>query len=392
MYQKLIKGLAVYRQNHTKSFYVRLRVDSKEIKKSLSTSNLDEAISKAWALKFELEGMVKAGIDIQTVKRYTIEKACRSVIAELETKKSQKPIYKDYILIYNSFIIPYFKNKSIEDLTTKNIRLYFESLELSKTRKTINKTCFTRLFQFLEEEELLSKKDFPSLPKDIKTSQSQIGIDFKESELNAIRDFISCNDWLEQPNINFKTSEYRKIFPFIFEFLLETGVRTGEEMNHICFSDIYKDKGNYYCKIRKGKIKNHIQREIVLSSKALNCLIETVSITQNKKITEQQLLSLKDGFVFESSFGKIADWCKLFDQIIKTLISQNKIKTKYTLYSCRHTCITQMLLNEVDIFLIAKQVGNSVEMIQKHYDHVKLKDSKNIDTILNHNKQKIFQF
>ncbi len=42
-------------------------------------------------------------------------------------------------------------------MTTKNIRQYFESLELSGTRYNINKTCFNKLFIFLEEEELLKK-------------------------------------------------------------------------------------------------------------------------------------------------------------------------------------------------------------------------------------------
>ncbi|MEZ8259385.1 tyrosine-type recombinase/integrase [Vibrio cyclitrophicus] len=392
MYQKLVKGLAVYRQNHTKSYYVRLRADGKEIKRSLSTSNLEEAISKAWALKFEIEGMIKAGIEILPTKILMIEQACLSVITELENKKPFKSIYKDYILIYRNFIIPFFKKRNIEDLTTKNIRLYFESLELSKTRKTINKTCFTRLFNYLEEENKLKKRDFPTLPKEIKTSQKQIGIDFKDNELKTIQSFISSNDWLNQNNINFKTKEYRLIFPHVFNFLLNTGVRTGEEMTNICFSDIIKDKNNFYIKIRKGKTKEFRQREILLNKKSIESIISIVEITRQKTINKNQLVNIKDGFVFESSFLKIGDWCKLFDQIIKKLILSNQIKNKYTLYSCRHTYITKMLLDGVDMFLISKQVGNSLEMIQRHYDHSLLKDSKNTKALLKTERGLSFNF
>ncbi|EAS43478.1 site-specific integrase [Photobacterium profundum] len=378
MYQKLVKGLAIYRQNHTNSIYVRFRVDGKEIKRSLKTSDLDDAISKAWALKFEYEGMIKAGLEIVPVQRHTVEKACHSVITQLKEKKPFRNTYNDYIYLFNSFIIPFFKNKSIEELTTKNIRLYFDGLELSQTRKTMNKTCFTHLFYYLEEEELLKKKDFPSFPKDIKTTQKQIGIDFKESELKSIREFTESENWLEQKNINFKTREYRFIFPHVFNFLLETGIRTGEEMNNIRYSDLTKHNKSFYVKIRKGKTKEHSQRESILSRKAINSLIAITQITKNLDLTVDKLLTVKDGFIFESSFEKIADWCKLFDQIIKKMIEQNIIKTKYTLYSCRHTYITKQLLNGVDMLVIAKQVGNSLETIQNHYDHSLLKDNKNV--------------
>lgn len=382
MYQKLVKGLAIYRQSHTQSIYVRLRVDGKELKKSLGTSDVEEATAKAWKYKFDMEGMAKAGIEIVPVQRHTIEKACHAVIAQLKAKKPFKRTYSDYIYLFNSFIIPFFKNKSIEELTTKNIRLYFESLNLSQTRKTMNKTCFTHLFHYLEEEELLRKKDFPSFPKDIKTAQKQIGIDFKESELKEIFKFIQCEEWIEQKNINFKTKEYRLIFPHVFNFLLETGIRTGEEMNNIRYSDLTKHNKSFYVKIRKGKTKDHSQREAILSAKAINSLIAITQITKDLTVKPDQLLSIKDGFIFESSFNKVADWCKLFDQIIKKMIEQNLVKTKYTLYSCRHTYITKQLLNDVDMLVIAKQVGNSLEMIQKHYDHSMLKDNKNVRALI----------
>ncbi|MBS9898127.1 site-specific integrase [Vibrio alginolyticus] len=392
MYKRLVKGLAIYRQSHTKSIYVRLRVDGKEIKRSLKTSDIDEASSRAFALKFELEAIAKAGIEIVPTQRHTVKKACEAVIEQFRAKKPFRETYNDYIYIYNTFIIPYFKNKHIDDLTTKNIRLYFEGRELSRTRKQMNKTCFTALFNYLEEENLMKKRDFPTLPKDIKTSQLKIGTDFKENELKVIKDFVKSEEWLNQKNISFKTKEYRLIFQYVFDFLLETGMRPGEEMNHIRFSDLHESNGNIFCKIRKGKVKEHLQREVLLTSKAIDCLVEVVKITHKTVIKENQLLKMKDGFIFESSFHKVCDFCKLFDQVIKRLITANLVKTKYTLYACRHTCITNMLIGEVDPYTIAKQVGTGIDMIHKHYDHVKLKDSKNIDAILYYNKTQIFQF
>lgn len=382
MYQSLTKGLAIYRQEHTKSIYVCLRIDGKELKRSLKTNDVEEAKSKAWALKFELEGMQKAGLTIEVNKVMTVRAACLSVISELENKKSFKPIYKDYIYIYKTYIIPFFNKKSFEELTTKNIRLYFDNLgELSATRKNLNKTCFKKLFLFLEEEELLKKKNFPSLPENIETKQTAIGIDIPKHDLEIIREFINSDNFINQDKINFKTKEYRQIFPYVFEFLLETGIRTGQELNNIKVKDLYDFKNNIFVKIKKGKTA-YKNRDVLLNENAVNSIVEVLKITTQKEITLDNLFSLKDRFIFETSFNKICDFCKLFDQIIKRLIEENKINSKYTLYSLRHTYITLQLLSGTDMYLVSKQVGNSLEMIQKHYDHSMIKGSKNIMKLL----------
>ncbi len=389
MYEQLTKGLAIYRQSHTKSIYVRLRVNGKELKRSLKTSDIEQAKEKAWALKFEIQGMVKAGLEIEVTQKKSVRDACQNIIKNLESKKPFKAIYKDYILVYKNFIIPFFLKKSIDDLTTKNIRLYFESFEsLSKTRKTINKTCFKKLFEYLEEEDLLKKKDFPSLPSDITHEKTEIGIDINKQDLDIIKDFIRSDDFQNQLNINFKTKEYRQIFPFVFDFLLETGIRTGKELNNIQIKNLSKVDDHFFVKILGGKT-SYKKRDVILSDKAINSIIEVLKITTNKNITKDNILSLnKERFVFASSFSApkkdvvICDFCKLFDQIIKRLIKENKINIKYTLYSLRHTYITLQLLNGVRMYLVSKQVGNSLEMIEKHYDHVMLKDSKNRNELL----------
>ncbi len=52
-----------------------------------------------------------AGIPSLTTKELTINQAFKEVIKELDNIKVQKPIYNDYRLVINNFIIPYFKNK-----------------------------------------------------------------------------------------------------------------------------------------------------------------------------------------------------------------------------------------------------------------------------------------
>ena len=41
-----------------------------------------------------------------------------------------------------------------------------------------------------------------------------------------------------------------------------------------------------------------------------------------------------------------------------------------TLYSMRHTYATFQILNGVDYHTLAKNMGTSISMLQKHYDHL----------------------
>lgn len=97
--------------------------------------------------------------------------------------------------------------------------------------------------------------------------------------------------------------------------MLETGIRTGQELNNIKVKDLYDFKNNIFVKIRKGKTA-YKNRDVLLNENAVNSIVEVLKITTKKEITLDNLFSLKDRFIFETSFNKICDFCKLFDQII----------------------------------------------------------------------------
>lgn len=375
MYINLGKGIAIYRQSHTKSIYARLRIDKKEIRRTLSTSDLDEAKQKAWLLKADLSDKVAKGIPIYQNKILSIADACQAVIKQLESSKNYKTTHSDYARIFRNEIIPHFHRKGIDELTSKNLRIYFEQRTFSRSRLTIHKGCFKRLFLYLEEEELMKKSDFPSLPKNVLKDKSKIGIDLDERDIEKIKDFIRSDEFVNQVSLSPASIENRKILAELFDFLLATGIRTGEEIKGLTYSDITSYEDLYTIKIRKGKSKDHLQREALLSEEAINAIINVAKITTNRTdIDEDNFLNLSERLIFENSFGKMADFCKIFNDVIHKMKKKNLgLKHKYTLYSCRHTYITKQLLNGVDMYLVAKQCGNSLEMIQKHYDHVKLK-------------------
>ena len=61
----------------------------------------------------------------------------------------------------------------------------------------------------------------------------------------------------------------------------------------------------------------------------------------------------------------------------------------YTLYSLRSTFIEDCITDGLDIYLVARLCGNSVEIIQKHYDrHDVLKRADEVQHVVRGRKAK----
>jgi integrase len=80
----------------------------------------------------------------------------------------------------------------------------------------------------------------------------------------------------------------------------------------------------------------------------------------------------KDSFVFCHPDGKpIHSMRKAFDALLKDLdLKKDSSGRDRTLYSLRHMYATFRLSEEVSPYLLARQMGTSVEMLEKHYGQV----------------------
>ena len=181
---------------------------------------------------------------------------------------------------------------------------------------------------------------------------------------------------------NFKTKEYRQSLYHYFNFLCETGVRPGEEVNHLTYKDITKSGRNYFVNITKGKTKGYSKgRKIPLSRLAVESIIELAKIQNpDKEINDKIFLNINRP-ILEASFGKIPCFISVFKQFNDYMEKENLISKRYTLYCCRHYYITKKLLDGVEIYLLSKYVGNSIDMIQRFYDHHIISKQDNINQL-----------
>ena len=79
-----------------------------------------------------------------------------------------------------------------------------------------------------------------------------------------------------------------------------------------------------------------------------------------------------DSFVFCHRDGKpLESMRRGFGNLLKDLnLTNDSMGRKRTLYSLRHTYATFRLGEEVSPYLLAKQMGTSVDMLEKHYGQV----------------------
>ena len=128
--------------------------------------------------------------------------------------------------------------------------------------------------------------------------------------------------------------------------------------------------------IRTGKVSSRKgARTIILSDRAMDALI--CVIKYREEFAGMDLRAVLDKYPNKSIFstgyrGVPPEFGKPFGLYMIHLGFENK---NHTLYSLRHTYITQaLLLDKVPRRAIAKQCGTSEEMIEQYYDHVVASD------------------
>jgi integrase len=100
------------------------------------------------------------------------------------------------------------------------------------------------------------------------------------------------------------------------------------------------------------------ERVVTLSSQAVTFFAEQAK----DKIGNAPLLTRADGQEWNKD-----SWKRPF----KAALKKAGLPGDMVVYSLRHTAISRLIQGGVDIFLIAKMAGTSVNMIEKHYGHLR---------------------
>ena len=156
--------------------------------------------------------------------------------------------------------------------------------------------------------------------------------------------------------------------------MTNTGMRTMEAAN-LRWRDVDartdKHERPFVCLNVRGKGKF---RQLVAASNVASYLDRIKALSKATK---------PDDFVFTTSTGK--QNADLYGSLIESLLTESALLhsssgSRRSTYCFRHTYATFRLMEGIDVYFLAKQMGTSIKMIEDYYGHIT--PAKNAERIL----------
>ncbi len=336
--------------------------------------SLEHAIRAACEMYDEARFRQRLGL---AHRAHTIAQICDECVEEMRAQLDAgqgKVVYRDYIKVIEKYIRPYLGFKQLETLTSKDISQFELWRNRQMTRAPKHSTLNTYTSAWTKVCELAVARGWIServpVPKMTASGQkSKPRPAFTREEINLLLKYMET--WIAGG----RTEATREIKPLLrdyVEILLYTGIRHGTEAMNMRWRHLewHTDKGVRYLRIWvSGKTGG---RWLIAKHQAVEALKRLHARRANMKATpfEDIFREKCDQLIFVYSDGyQPHDLRGTFRVLMKDcgLLADAEGATR-TLYSLRHTYATlEMLENGTDIHTLAKQMGNSVAMIERYY-------------------------
>jgi len=345
---------------------------------STKTADLSLAKVKATEAYDRARFLRKEGYP-ETTRRFNsvAKQAIAKMQSDLDAGRG-KQAYNSYIQAINKYLIPYFGKKQIDRISYADLES-FEEWRLEQLGKypkastiTNHNSAMNRIFDIAVQCGWMTKTQVPELKNSGKKSVRRPDFTFPEwiRIQRNLREFpkLATKD---------KARRMRELLRDYVLILRNTGMRHGTESLNLKWKHIewYRhNNGQQYLRLTvSGKTG---PRELIARHN-VRIFLERIQqrFEKLKKMTFDDLLKAKvDEFVFRLSDGtQTKNLNATFEQFLDHygLLRDKLDQQNRTLYSLRHTYATMALVQDgISIHDLARQMGTSVLMIEKHYSHL----------------------
>ncbi len=387
--------------NDTKWHY-RLRLPSGDYeRKTTGKRDLAEARKVAEARYHEVTWRHERGFSAKAVQ---FKQAAEEYIAHIRREgqlgkraasKSKRAERKAGLI--TRYLLPYFGERNLDSITALDVRKFHEWYldqwqANSPTKRTVMRTrdnkgrdykkpiAVTMPWAFIRKPGVNSRIQYEQLIRGIVDLAATNGhitkeerVDFEatrgergrrggftvdeEAQLVALLEarITAC------PHSHFQAS--RRLLWLYVRFLLLTGLRPGSEASTLRFQDIVLKEGppeHYVVHVREGKTGS---RDVV-ADKALGDVLAGIR-AQHPDPQPGAKLWIKPNGEETNRFAE-----PFITVLQQAGLKQDREGQERSLYSLRHTYITRRLERGVDLTLVAKNSGTSVQQIENHCNHV----------------------
>lgn len=374
--------IVLYKRRGLKSpkWQARIRVPNANRYKIVTTktADLDQAKFFAFKLYEELYLKVLAGgsLTSKTFKQ-VFEEWSKALIAHGPTRQGGN--WDATIERVRSYALSYFDKRQIADLSASDFADYWIWRKSNFTRKPPSaatlkreKVCLVPLMKFAKQRGYIS--EIPAL--DTPSVKAQRRSTFTASEWQTF--YEQARAWVKEAD-KLATRRDRFLAQQYFLILANTGMRIGE-LRSLRWSDLRSinvDGTTQMVAWVQGKTG---QREVVFQPGA-DLYVKRL---YNQRVGELGEAPDRDGYVICHRDGSPVQSFKRSFMSLMVFAGLPLVRNGMTrtIYSLRHFYATQRLEHETSPFLLAKQMGTSVEMLEKFYGQT----SVNASTVRNVSK------
>lgn len=380
-------AVKVYKRPKTKRWQATFQIGGRWVRVSTGQRDLLDAKRVAHDQYLDYKFREKHDLPVVT-KRFedVANLAIKDMQRQLDAGAGRK-VYKDYIQAINAYFIPFFGKTHITSVDTDMIREFndWRAKKIGREPKasTLNthNSAMNRVFAEAVSRGYLTSGKVPLLANN--GSAGGRRPDFSvEDYRTMIRKFPS---WIEAGKAG-KSRDMRYLLRDYVLILANTGMRHGTEAQNLRWRHVhvFTEKGLQYVELHlHGKTVPH---DAIGRAGTIKYLQRIHSRTDAiKDIPFEQMLKRKlDLPVFCLPDGTVSlNLRQTFKAFLKdaNLLKCPKSGQDRTLYSLRHTYATFALVKDgIDIHTLAKQMGTSVGMIEKHYSHLTPRMKKDVLT------------
>lgn len=403
-HEVLPRKLIVYRRSRSGAWQCRYKVDG--IWQRASTKETDLVKAKDIAHRILVAAEVRKANNLPVVTRRFRDVgklAIERMKQELNSGKG-KVSFNDYIRVITEYLIPILGNRSITSIDVSVLdeldaqRIIMMAKEPSKSTLLTHNSALNRVFDEAVMRGFLTEANRPKLESKGKDSQRRAA--FSLDEIKAM--LSKFDSWIERGR-DALSKESRTIMRDYVLMLLDTGARPGRELLELQWNRVTENKIDPIHDDRgmkdeegEGVVTHDLQRSVTITvtgktgTRDIVGMQRTVSVLREigernypsierpllaplknlaKPSNKEHVFRRKDGTDPSTSFQK------MFENFLRehSLLEDPRTSQDRVFYSLRHTYATLALtIDKVPIHTLAKQMGTSVLMIEKHYSHLKV--------------------
>jgi integrase len=371
--------ITLTQRSHSSAWQMRYKIGSMWLRQSTKEKDLKEAKAAAEEAYVIAKVRHKENMPIISKRFDAVARlAINKMRVQLDAKQGKK-VYEDYIRVTNNYLIPFFGNHNITNITYQLIHQYAvwrdEKIGHKAKASTINthNSALNKIFDEAMLHNYMSKAQIPQLVN--KGEKGTRRSDFTLDEYRYLITFMRT--WVNEFEGKRKKSiEMRELLRDYVLILANTGMRHGTESYGLKWKHLswHNKNGNQALMLSVDGKTN--QRELVARRNCIAYFKRIHSRSEDiRHLTFEELMEGGiDKYVFRLSDGtRTKNLSQTFEILMRDsdLLVDRRTDTNRSLYSLRHTYATFALLYEdIDVFTLEKQMGTSVEMIRKHYAHI----------------------